>query len=336
MAPRNKTVVISDVHISNGEKYAWFSRSNAEKLTGLLNAIRKDRDVEELVLLGDIFDLWLYPIHVKPWTIGKIIASYPLIAEVLQECVEKKKVYYMNGNHDMGVTAGDLKPYSVGSKTIEMIRPNDYNAKRNGKWHLEHGHEVDMFNAPDPSGDTIGDYPLGYFISRLTVSARIGVWDALKEELEKIHSELHKQIETKGLSFDLTESPLVSGIVDLLVLYSGVDPDAPIRFAEPALDMNYTVASIKQHYKNLYSSWYERYPDGRVLASMLSSRRLVGLEWYADELMRAAKPPELIVMGHTHKALPVRPYFNDGCFCGMDELSYVEIVDDTAELRLWP
>ena len=73
MAPQQKTIVISDLHISNGAEYSWFVPPYPDSLTRLLNQIAKDPEVGELILLGDVFDLWLYPIDVVPWTVDRII-----------------------------------------------------------------------------------------------------------------------------------------------------------------------------------------------------------------------------------------------------------------------
>ena len=107
-----KTVIISDVHLSNGPTdYSWFK--NDSTLKGFLQNTAKRTDVKELVLLGDIFDLWLYPVNVKPWTAQQIIQQWDngtdSVVSALRECADKlPDVFYINGNHDMGVTKTDL------------------------------------------------------------------------------------------------------------------------------------------------------------------------------------------------------------------------------------
>ena len=70
MANEQKTIVISDIHMSNGEDHSWFKAPNADKLANMLNAMAEKKDtfdnVEELVVLGDLFDLWLYPVNEAP------------------------------------------------------------------------------------------------------------------------------------------------------------------------------------------------------------------------------------------------------------------------------
>lgn len=120
-----RTIVISDVHMSNGDdNYCWFSSSDSENLCVFLNAISApSAGVEELIFLGDLFDLWLYPVTEVPWTIDQIIEKNSSVRDAIRLCVENiPQVYYMNGNHDMTITEKDLKPLESGSsKRIQII-----------------------------------------------------------------------------------------------------------------------------------------------------------------------------------------------------------------------
>ena len=116
-------------------------------VAAVLHKVANDASVEELVFLGDLFDLWLYPIDVVPWSISRIIAANPSITQALQQCTRNlANVYYLTGNHDMPVKAHDLLPFNSGGKSIQLISPEWYRAKYQGRRHLEHGHAVDMFN----------------------------------------------------------------------------------------------------------------------------------------------------------------------------------------------
>lgn len=100
--------------------------------------------------MDDLFDLWLYPLNVVPWTVGQIIEANPLITEALQRCVQKvSNMYYIAGNHDMGIIQKDLEPFNSGGKKIQLISADDYNTKYKNLRHLEHGHAVDIFDAPN-------------------------------------------------------------------------------------------------------------------------------------------------------------------------------------------
>jgi len=126
--------------MSNGENYSWFRPPYPDYVSKMLNSIANDSSVGELVLLGDLFDLWVYPLNVVPLTVSQIIQANPSVTKAFQKCVQNiANVYYMTGNHDMGVKAIDLQPFSYSGKSIQLISPEGYNRKYENKRHLEHG-----------------------------------------------------------------------------------------------------------------------------------------------------------------------------------------------------
>lgn len=353
MAQEKKTIVISDVHMSNGQDYSWFQNQNSEKLTRLLKKIADDSSVGELVLLGDLFDLWLYPVNEAPWTVKQIIDVNPMVAEALRRCVEKiPNVYYMNGNHDMAVAPSDLEPLAAGGKKIQWIGTEDY-TKQHKSRRLEHGHAADMFNAPDDSGDTIGGYPLGYFITRLVATAanQNRVWKELRK-LCQTWGAIHMAVAPPPMAADreafapeLLVVPslgplLVEAIITLLEKFAGVHDETPIRFSEKELDKEkFTVGSIKRKYGSLYDRWRARYQGAKLLQAMLATN---GLNWYANDLFFANPTLKVVVMGHTHASTSDGHYDNDGCWCmpaalghGDDNPTYIEIVGDEATVITW-
>ncbi|MBM4327071.1 MAG: hypothetical protein FJ118_07890 [Deltaproteobacteria bacterium] len=345
MATDPKTVVLSDVHISNGAKYSWFLQSNARDFVNMLERVLDDSSVKELVLLGDLFDLWLYPVNVVPWTVSQILQANPDVTNALRQCVQKiPKVYYIPGNHDMGVAENDLQPFGAGDKQIRLVSPKWYSEKYQGVRYLEHGHAVDMFNAPDDSDDTIGGYPLGFFITRLTATAedQSEVWRKLKE-LYRGLATFHMAIEPEEIARIPIGVRMVRAIMRLLRILAEVDDGEPIRFSEPALDNKYTVGDIRNYYGSLYDRWGRQYPDfEEFLRTVLVSVDSNGLDWYAKKLISENAARKVVVMGHTHNSVSESEYKNDGCWCIPSALghsdakpSYVEIVGDSATLISW-
>jgi len=341
----HKTVVVSDFHISNGAKYSWFRRPCPENAAAMFTSISNDSSVDELVLLGDVFDLWLYPLDVVPWTVNKISNKYPLITKALQMCVQNiANVYYLRGNHDMGVAAKDLQAFSSGGRQIQLIDPDSYNTKHHGRLHIEHGHAVDMFNARDTATDTIGGYPLGFFITRLAATAadQSAVWRELTALLQALGL-THKALVTAGITVPTMGVFFVDAIITLLEKLAGVDDSARIRFSDPTLDKKYMVGDIKRHYNTLYTTWLARYPDyEEFLNTMLAGLLPSGLDWYANKLFSENPALKVVVMGHTHFAKTVGGYYNDGCWCvpstlgqGKATPSYVQIVGGSPTLIYW-
>ncbi len=127
MATQQKTIVISDVHMSNGASYSWFQEANSKKLTRLLFTLANDSTVRELVLLGDLFDLWLYPVNEVPCTAEQIIKANDPVFDAIREFLKRDiNVCYMNGNHDMGVTQDDLDLLADGAGKIIRMSPEEY------------------------------------------------------------------------------------------------------------------------------------------------------------------------------------------------------------------
>lgn len=316
MATLQKTIVLSDLHISNGASYSWFLPPYPKYLTAMLTDVANDSTVAELVLLGDIFDLWLYPLDVVPWTVPQILAANRDVTAALQRCARNiPNVYYMNGNHDLEVTAADLQPLASGGKSVQLVTPDQYNSHHQYQRHLEHGHAVDMFNAPDDAGDTIAGYPLGYFITRMVATAadQSAAWEALKRLLQALGT-THAALAPQQLEVRSMGSLFVEPIITLLEKLVGVDDSTPIRFADPAL--NYTVGDIKSHYGSLYSTWWRKYPNiEQFLSAMLTGLLSNGLEWYAKLVLAGSSPPKVLAMGHTHHAEAQGAYDNDGCWC---------------------
>lgn len=333
-----KTIVMSDHHISScAEPYSWCSKEELSRLCDLLAQAASNPDIEEIVLLGDLFDFWVYPVDAVPLTPAQIIDINPELVKALKQCVEKlPNVYYLPGNHDMGVTEDDLKPFCAGEKKLQLISPEKYNALHPGR-HFEHGNAPDMFNAPDNGDDTIGHLPLGFFITRLVASA-----EAPEDAETALHKALIEHTAEHAIrlgssddkdKFSLGEI-LVNLIVDTLQISARLSGDTIIRFSDPSLDSrNITVKDIKNHYGSLLNTWWKK--SGRSLEtfidSMLTGLRSDGLTWYAKKLEKSDDPPTLIVLGHTHNTESEDPYYNDGCWCKTNGQTYVVIEDNKAK-----
>lgn len=339
---RGKTVIVSDIHMSDGESYSWFNGQYSVDMEQMFYKIAEDGAVEELVLLGDAFDTWLYPLNIKPFNFEQIYSKWEsTVIKALKQCVKNiDKVFFINGNHDMFVTQDDLKKISSRSKYVELITAADYN--KNKSFHLEHGNHVDMFNAPDNSGDTIGNYPLGFFITRMVCGVKDS--DNIVSKIIELISNLSKNYLTSKTDISMGRF-LVNSIITCLELYTGITDDTPIHFAEPELDKEgITVGSIRNKYWSLYDVWLKKYP-AHILNTMLAGLIPRGLDWYASKLI-SEKSSQKVILGHTHLAVnePIRDsamgdYYNTGCWCSMGKNkknpSYVVIDNNEISLHYW-
>jgi UDP-2,3-diacylglucosamine pyrophosphatase LpxH len=366
VANDQKTIVISDIHMSNGKNYSWFTAAYADKLAKMLNAVAEKKGrfekVNELVALGDLFDLWLYPVNEAPWTVEKILGKNPLIKEALQACVANiPHVYYLNGNHDMDVTDDDLRLLSAGGNEIQRISTADYR-KLHPTRHLEHGHAADLFNAPDDSGDALGGYPLGYFITRLVATAENQnkvyrrlrkLYRKLNEMFSKIHwavaptkpAEPQDAFAPQALAVSSIGSVMVVKlIIGLLSEFAPVRSDTVIKVSDEILKNRFQgkqpkVGDIQSNYRRLCRRWYELKGFNNLLEAMLATETL---DWHAAEVLAADPALKVVVMGHTHASVLAPRYNNDGCWCDSSVFghsavgpTYVEIVGDHPQTVFW-
>jgi UDP-2,3-diacylglucosamine pyrophosphatase LpxH len=353
----SKTLIISDCHISNGATYSWFHAKERDLLTGWLAAATNDADVNEIVLLGDFFDLWLYPINQAPWTVAQIVVNNPdataVVAALQSFMAPGRSVYYINGNHDMAVTQNDL------AAAIPGVELKGYAAEC-ASLHLEHGHLADMFNAPPDAGDdTLGGYPLGYFITRLVAIAedQNAVWRGLRDALRAFsvyHSAISVQAADTSRALGLRGinipqwigSQLVKVVMDFIQGATGVSDGVSIIFpsAPPgAAPAGATVGDIRKHYSDLIKKWIASYPQvSDLLRTMVATE---SLDWYAEKLHGTTAAGKTIVMGHTHQAVaPNDYYYNDGDWCDSSLLvsgcpTPHFVVIDTAtgnRMKAWP
>ena len=333
---RTKIVIMSDVHMNDRNvDYSWCTDPLPKYVTDFLNHLADRPDVAELVLTGDIFDTWLYPVNARPVTQPQTILDeyYPDIREALQHCfqVEDLKIYYINGNHDMSVTQEELnailnnRMVQISSDEYQRIHPN---------LRIEHGHEVDMFNARpsrEQLDDTIAGYPLGYFITRIYASSED--IETQRRLLETMLREHHQKLDGNELIgvFDNTLGKiLVHSIIDGLSIKAGLSDDTRIQMPDGIEDTS--IGDVKDRYHTLLEYWWNRTERvgkhaiekrlERLLDYMLVSVRKKHdpLDWYAKEFFNSDKNIEGVVFGHTHHSEEIphgesQCYANDGCWC---------------------
>lgn len=338
----NKTVVISDIHLSDGQPYSWFKNPTA--LVNFLNQTANDNTVEELVLLGDIVDTWLYPVDIKPFTFFQIMKQWDdTVVPALKNCITKiPNVYYINGNHDMSITQADWDTLAVGSKRVQWISYNDYNQKYPNLRHLEHGNAVDMFNAQDNSDDTLAGFPLGFYITRMVAST--GDRKGAFQKIINIIEEWLRIIKADPTKLEALEAidrriPIGKGLVTMIIGgledYTGVKDYAKIRFADHSIDNKYTVHDVKGKYWTLLGRWWEQYRSPEQIKNvMLAGLLPTGLDWYANQLL-SQKTSRVVVLGHTHLGETIGSYVNDGCWLANEKLTYAEITGTDVILQNW-
>lgn len=349
---RSKIVVISDVHLSDEQNWSWFNQQSGERLKGFFRQTANDSQVKELVLLGDIFELWLFPVDVMPWSAAQIIQHWDSgpdsVIAALRDCANRlPQVSFLCGNHDMGMTQADI---DLISPKIKLISTEHHTAGHPGL-HLEHGHLVDIFNAPDISGDPIENLPFGYFVTRLVASAGGGneVWRAVSQRVEAEFAALFSfsrlssrtgfgMTDLLGFDFFLEHvvaaagSSLIKGIMDVLLWYVKlVNPSVneSSRIILPS-GSSVAVGEVKKHYHRLLVRWFRLHGlDGLHRTALAAT----GLDWRARQLLSQGDV-HIAVTGHTHqgKVLPMEQgrYANSGTWRDGVGATYLEITAQPA------
>lgn len=335
----SRAVVISDVHIGDGTPTVWYQKSVHEPyLATILDYVidmgtKEEESIRELVLLGDIVDLWTYPPDVTPPTVSAIIAANPnilgptgkLAAAVKAVQARGGAVTFVRGNHDASLTHDDINALAGGEITLgdHVLTLTDSAGKR--KTTLSHGHLWTMFNAPDLTSTKAKEWnnlPLGHFVTRTFA-------------YQMAHS--LKQGQTVA---DLPNQGAPNGFNLLSFLESIIThPDPDMNIASLLLNYCATIAKLNENEritladgshtslkeaKSVYSTLFSRWvhSEGGILPALraaMADQDSQYLAWYAQRLALQTGS-DLVVLGHTHTEVsgltpsPVN-YINSGFEC---------------------
>ena len=337
-----KRVFVSDVHMSPGghTSYEWLTDSQAAAFGDFLDYIASDPSFEELVLVGDIMDDWVYPVDTQPPTyegIAQGAAPRPQIIEKLRGIAQSRPVTYLMGNHDITITKNSIPNFGNGT-CPHIIFQGSYDI--DGLW-AEHGHQYDIWNSFDPKNDI----PVGHYISRLYASSgHRGRWQDIIADI------LHNLGET-------VENPYVGIILDYFVNKLGFREDTNVTTINGS---TITIAGVRKLYADLSDRWKKGNHDfSGLIEQFLMEEGPVGLDDIA-RFTAARGNKKVVVFGHTHRAKikyvytwddgPQGPeniheaiYANCGSWCE-ENAQYTYVVDQydeeekkhTISLMTWP
>lgn len=360
-----KIFFLSDIHIGTNQPTNWYAQSFHEPfLVAALEHIAAQADaglVDELILLGDVVDQWMYVPTEKPPSFQEITAANPTIfSTVLPETVSavvrnKGKATYLNGNHDMAVTEDDI--HSVSGDIGYVSTPLYVPESGGGQIVCTHGNLFSLFNAPNVSQHPPGSsgLPLGFFVSRLAArwASQQGKPAYQQPNTGDPNGVLFDTEALEGLFKSLFEGrdDLASLIMSALLQATNNQDDC-ILMADGS---TVAVADVG----TIYSDAFSGYPKstgvddvqfGMLAAesALLESDAIDSLSHFAKEL---AESYTMIVMGHTH--VPVEKfaeflfnkkglYANSGFMCpsqpdveaGRKHPTFAEITVDTDKRQL--
>jgi UDP-2,3-diacylglucosamine pyrophosphatase LpxH len=330
---RRYAVVLSDVHIGDNTPTCWYqSRVHDPQLAAVIAWIlSRAGAVREVVLLGDLFDLWTYPPSVRPPSMSRIIAANPTLlgprgpfAALVRAL--PRRVRLLLGNHDHGLTQADIDELnralggnrSAGER-IELVESTYrvLNGSSGARTVLSHGHHWTMFNAPDPRSRWRG-LPVGHFVTR-------AIGYQLSRSLRPGETAADRRNSANPMGVDLLAAlgswnrrdDLAAFLLTYICNVTGMSQTASIILPDGSTT---TVRDAMRVYAGLFTEWVRR--EGRqadALRAAAADWRGTDLAWFAQRLALQTAS-DLAVMGHTHTAvggLVVSPvnYVNSGYEC---------------------
>lgn len=308
MADRTKRIFISDIHmgvdksIAPRKPYVWF-RNNAPLLARFLDEQIDAQQVQEVVILGDLFDQWIIPADYDPLTsfesICEDIVNKPVI-EKMKVLAAENRLVYVPGNHDMALDiAGILTTQQLMVDTFPGIRFVCDDTVPLGRYEAsalvaEHGNRYCLFNAPDTWTNPGSSFlPLGFFISRMVAY--------------KVSTIGHDQ-DPRNIFIDLLrecwkgDPDFIENLFQSIADDCGLTPASTIDLDDiPGYGGTMMVGEIGQRFASLFSNWGKVPGAEHVVAPIAVMSELGDLyNAAASTYFRRGSDFKVAVFGHTH------------------------------------
>ena len=322
-----KRLFISDVHLGAGRysdeskssethkyEWDWLSEDETKNFESFIKFLRTvySENIREVILLGDIFDNWVFPHDLVPPTMDELITApkNKKVVTELNKLSEKFPVFYVPGNHDMHATRERMKKHFP--KII--FCPEQFTA---GRLIAEHGHRYAMFNAPPQFSNNFLGLPIGYFISRVEASKKA----MTNREDRAYRTYVDDFIEVVG------RPTLSQCVLEAVIEEAELDEDIKYKIKKKTGDFKLISAiDVKEQYKDIYDDW----PTNLVSKHRAVFAELDMLGPIADKLCKNGRH-KVCIFGHSHKSeidkdtwfVDDRIYANAGYWCG-SKCTFVE------------
>lgn len=302
-------VIVSDVHlgseaaVAGPHPYGWLTPQMGDSLAEFLRSPTV-LEADQLIIAGDLLDLWVCPVDVRPPSAfdvidaGQNVEVVRAIREVASARTRRRQVIYIPGNHDMDVTpaaASAVHPAIVFGKHFD-----------DAGLRVRHGHEGCLFNGPDPQGRR---FPIGYWLTRMAATGvargaalvNLDLWTILKNS-----AEVDRVADGKSLAL---------AVWDVVAAASGVSQD---EWCVLPNGSRCQLQFARSQYEHLAEEW---------AAARGSYATAVQCEWDPWYDLPVG-PPRLHVSGHSHRnevaSGPYGAYLNTGCWCGPEQ-TYAQV-----------
>ncbi|MBU1221185.1 metallophosphoesterase [Myxococcota bacterium] len=327
---------VSDVHIGPGfpkqqSKYThnweWLSDQELVNFNNFLTHLKDNefQSGDRLILIGDIFDNWVWPHDLPPVSMTELLKSdrnKPVI-NTLNLISENFDVFYVPGNHDQMASRAVIKNFFPKFKFC----PQRYTTHR---LIAEHGHRYALFNAPAFFSSNINGLPLGYFISRI---------EATRYGLTAEDQRNYRTYVDDILEIITGQARLPEAVFEAVMEEAGFGDDEV--FLIDHRPSGVTAKEIKETYKRIYDDW----PANVVSPQRAVLAELDYLGPIADKLCKNGEN-KVCIFGHSHKAeidkdsifCADRVYANTGYWCD-EKCTFVRVSEEntkyTVALMKW-
>ena len=326
---RKLIIFISDIHLGADDSYSEINK-NREPLVKFLEQIRKAPNIKELVIGGDLIDLWFVPSSTETFK-GKTQNDFVRVVAKNNKHVitafnniirdGKIKVTYIPGNHDLTVTAEDIESILPGIDQQRDVQGlGSYSPEGHPEIIMEHGHRYNFFCAPDPiSNRNIAPgsiLPPGYFFTRIATTSVVEGFPDAAGKIPEVTANSFGEDQTLAYIYwkawyELMTAFPVNGGFDEKIIKTNID-----GFTE-----NYSISDLMpsqisaggyinmKMYKGSLATWDERQELNRVSVKIPIKEALIeagsGAETDAQAAVQYFKNPNsdkrIVVFGHTHE-----------------------------------
>ncbi len=314
MSAKKQTLFVSDIHLGPGNDWDWFDAEiEGPRMINFFEYVLKRQsdhdDIKEVVLLGDVFDLWVCPYDETPHKFDDIVIHHKEVIDSVKKMADKVRTFYVNGNHDYQVTNNNIHDAFDGK--VRHIGE----VYRRGNIHAEHGHNYALFNRPDPKNGGFSRLPLGYYITRLHTSLKQKRGSKSKLIIQAIDEAFQMMGPEK-----LPES-ILDALKDAVEMSDKARDVKHFNMGHISREQKYD--DVRERYRNLYDDWKESVGLWKSVQMIMCELNRLGT--VADQLCRNGV--DIVIFGHSHDTkmdkdtflVKDRIYANCGYWCGFGE-----------------
>ena len=324
---RGMKVFLSDLHIGTNAETNWFQGEvHGELIRSVLDYIVQNAElIDDVVILGDWFELWNYSPDSTAPDLETIFSRHPHLFNRTPDKRDfvsaleaiKGNFRFVNGDHDMTVPLAEInrlfsqrtdKPIFPGHGTSLEKNPLSNNYYKDGLIWAEHGNQNDLFNSPAINDENpCQPLPLGYFVNRMYCHY-------IDKQISSMHRRNASCISgcpsSEGESWGVKPDAFFEQIVKKMI--SGQSVNAAELVLENLMSRNRS-QHLEFNMKAMGLGFIDSFDVPKFYPNLINSNNLMdsaheievactGLGNFARRHFCTNPGCRLVVMGHTHQA----------------------------------